>query len=81
MMQQPFDIKGSSFTIPVLSLRESDMETIGYQLNKKVSQAPSFFRNAPLVVNLGYLPDPEQVDLQSLLLLFLCAIGYTNRNK
>lgn len=81
-MQQPFDIKGSSFTIPVLSLRESDMETIGYQLNKKVSQAPSFFRNAPLVVNLGYLPDPEQVDLQSLLALMgqqgFIPVGITN---
>lgn len=81
-MQQPFDIKGSSFTIPVLSLRESDMETIGYQLTKKVSQAPSFFRNAPLVVNLGYLPDPEQVDLPSLLTLVgqqgFIPVGITN---
>ena len=81
-MQQPFDIKGSSFTIPVISLRESDMETIGYQLNKKVSQAPSFFRNAPLVVNLGYLPDPEQIDLSSLLTLMeqqgFIPVGVTN---
>ncbi|MCI5227354.1 MAG: hypothetical protein D3918_12035, partial [Candidatus Electrothrix sp. AX2] len=39
-------------------------------------------RNAPLVVNLGYLPDPEQVDLQSLLALMeqqgFIPVGITN---
>jgi septum site-determining protein MinC len=81
-MQQPFDLKGSSFTIPMLSLREADMETIGSQLTKKVCQAPSFFRNAPLVVNLGYLPDPDQFNLPGLLALVreqgFIPVGITN---
>ncbi len=85
MTQQPFDLKGASFTIPMLSLRETDMETIGSQLTKKVGQAPSFFRNAPLVVNLGYLPEPNLVDLPGLLTLVkeqgLIPVGITNGSE
>ena len=85
MTQQPFDLKGASFTIPMLSLRETDIETIGSQLTKKVGQAPSFFRNAPLVVNLGYLPEPDQVDLASLLTLVeeqgFIPVGITNGSE
>lgn len=62
-MQQPFDLKGSSFTILMLSLRESRMETISAHLAKKVCQAPSFFHKAPIVFDLGQLPDPDQIDI------------------
>lgn len=68
-MQQAFDLKGSSFTIPMLSLRESDIRRISALLAEKVGQAPSFFRNAPVVLNLGTLPDPERIDLTELLAL------------
>lgn len=67
MMQQPFDLKGSSFTIPMLSLRESNMKMIAAQLAEKVRQAPSFFHDAPVVLNLGFLATPEQIDLSQLL--------------
>uniref|UniRef100_UPI0040561F82 septum site-determining protein MinC n=1 Tax=Candidatus Electrothrix sp. TaxID=2170559 RepID=UPI0040561F82 len=81
-MHQPFDLKGASFTIPMLSLREADMETIGSQLTKKVCQAPMFFHSAPLVVNLGYLPDPEQLNLPGMLALVreqgFIPVGITN---
>ncbi|MCI5160274.1 MAG: septum site-determining protein MinC, partial [Candidatus Electrothrix sp. AUS1_2] len=50
MVLQAFDLKGSSFTIPMLSLRESDIRQISARLAEKVGQAPSFFRNAPLVL-------------------------------
>ena len=66
-MQQPFDLKGSSFTIPMLSLLESDMGTIAEQLVEKVHQAPSFFHNAPLVLNLGFLSAPDRIDLTRLI--------------
>ena len=68
-MQPAFDLKGSSFTIPMLSLRESDIRQISARLAEKVRQAPSFFRNAPVVLNLGTLPDPERIDLTELLAL------------
>ena len=82
MMQQPFDLKGSSFTVPMLSLRESNMEIISAQLAKKVDQAPSFFRNAPIVLNLGHLPDPDRIDITKLLDLVrergFIPVGITN---
>ncbi|XOF33308.1 MAG: septum site-determining protein MinC [Candidatus Electrothrix sp. YB6] len=62
-----FDLKGAAFTILVLSLRNHDMETISAQLAEKVRQAPDFFHHAPLVINLRYLPAPEQIDLVMLL--------------
>lgn len=65
-MQQPFDLKGSSFTILMLSLRENRMETISAHLAKKVRQAPSFFHNAPVVLDLGQLLDPDRIDISSL---------------
>ncbi|MCI5122209.1 MAG: hypothetical protein D3908_13660, partial [Candidatus Electrothrix sp. AUS4] len=69
MMQQAFDLKGASFTIPMLSLRESNIRQISAQLAEKVCKAPSFFHNAPLVLNLGMLPDPERIDITELLAL------------
>ncbi|WPD25117.1 MAG: septum site-determining protein MinC [Candidatus Electrothrix aestuarii] len=68
-MQQTFDLKGSSFTIPMLSLRGSNIQQISAQLTEKVRQAPSFFHNAPVVLNLGILPDPERIDITELLAL------------
>lgn len=81
-MQDPFDLKGSAFTIPMLSLRESKMETISARLAKKVRQAPSFFRNAPVVLDFGHLPDPDQIDISKLLDLVreqeFIPVGITN---
>jgi septum site-determining protein MinC len=82
MMQEPFDLKGSSFTILMLSLRESNIETIAARLAKKTRQAPSFFRNAPVVLDLGHLPDPDQIDISKLLDLVrereFIPVGITN---
>lgn len=82
-MQQPFDLKGSSFTIPMLSLREGgSMETIAAHLRMKVQQAPSFFYKAPLVLNLGSLAEPERFDLNKLVELVrgqgFIPVGITN---
>jgi septum site-determining protein MinC len=62
-----FDLKGAAFTIPVLSLKNHDLETVSAQLAEKVRQAPDFFHHAPLVINLRCLPEPEQIDLVMLL--------------
>jgi len=81
-MQDPFDLKGSSFTILMLSLRESNIETIAARLAKKVYQAPSFFRNAPVVLDFGHLPDPDRIDIGKLLDLVrereFIPVGITN---
>ncbi|CAK8725035.1 putative septum site-determining protein MinC [Candidatus Electrothrix laxa] len=58
------------------------METISARLAKKVGQAPSFFHNAPVVLNLGKIPDPDLIDLSRLLALVreqgLIPVGITN---
>jgi septum site-determining protein MinC len=47
-----FELKAGTFTLPVLRLFGSDMDAVAEQLEVKVSQAPDFFRNAPVVVDL-----------------------------
>lgn len=58
------------------------METISARLAKKVNQAPSFFHKAPVVLNLGYLPDPDQLEIIKLLDLVreqgFIPVGITN---
>uniref|UniRef100_UPI0040578E66 septum site-determining protein MinC n=1 Tax=Candidatus Electronema sp. TaxID=2698783 RepID=UPI0040578E66 len=60
-----FDLKGSAFTILVLTLRSSDLDAVAEQLAEKVRQAPDFFHHAPLVISFGHLDEDaaERVDL------------------
>lgn len=50
-----FELKASGFTLPVLELRETDMDAISRQLGVRVRQAPDFFHNAPIVIDLQRL--------------------------
>lgn len=52
----PFELKGSLFTLTVLYLRRVDLEAIERHLAEKISQAPGFFTNAPVIVDLSPLP-------------------------
>lgn len=61
-----FDLKGAAFTILVLSLRKNDLDALAVQLAEKVRQAPDFFHNAPLVINLQQLAEDEELDLAML---------------
>jgi len=58
-----FDLKGSAFTILVLTLRNNDLDAVADQLAEKVRQAPDFFHNAPVVISLQQLDETERVDL------------------
>lgn len=51
-----FELKGSALTLMVLHLLDADAERLGRQLQEKFGQVPGFFRNAPLVIDLGALP-------------------------
>ncbi len=51
-----FELKAAAFTLPVLRLLGIDMDAVADQLGEKVGQAPDFFRNAPVVVDLSGLP-------------------------
>ncbi len=64
MAERGNEFKGSTFTLSVLHLTETDPQQIKELLNAKVAQAPQFFNSAPLVVNVEQLditPDFEQI--------------------
>ncbi len=46
------ELKGGSITLPVLKLLSSDMQRVQDQLKLKIHQAPAFFHNAHIVVDL-----------------------------
>jgi len=50
------ELKGSALTLMVLHLLDADADRLGRQLQEKFGQAPGFFRNAPLVIDLSVLP-------------------------
>jgi len=61
------ELKGSALTLMVLHLLDADADRLGRQLQEKFGQAPGFFRNAPLVIDLGALPpDGPELDLATL---------------
>ncbi|EKT57526.1 septum site-determining protein MinC [Providencia sneebia] len=64
MSQSPIELKGSSFTLSVLHLHSEEPKLIKKALQDKVSQAPDFFKNAPIVINVASLT--EQADLYSI---------------
>ena len=50
-----FELKGSTFTLPLLKLLVPDMELVSKRLAEKVKQAPDFFRNTPVIIDLQSL--------------------------
>ena len=55
MSQSPIELKGSSFTLSVVHLHNSEPEVIRQALQEKVDQAPAFLKNAPVVINVATL--------------------------
>lgn len=67
-----FEIKGGSIHLPILRLFSGDADVVAEQLRHKVRQAPDFFRNAPIIVDLHDLAEPEVlVDFPQLVLVML----------
>jgi septum site-determining protein MinC len=50
-----FELKAASFTLPVVRLLGADMDAVAELLGAKVDQAPDFFRNTPVVIDLSGL--------------------------
>lgn len=46
------EFKTSTFSVPVLMLMTDDLIIIAQQLKEKVNQAPDFFKNSPLILDL-----------------------------
>ena len=62
------EFKGSMLTLVALHLYETRTEIIAEHLEKKITQAPALFKNAPLVIDLQAVQNSEQtVDLPFLI--------------
>jgi septum site-determining protein MinC len=55
--QASFELKATTYTLPTLRLLDSDLGELSRFLEPKIQQAPAFFRNAPVVIDLTRLPD------------------------
>lgn len=52
-----FELKAAGFTLPVIRLLGVDMDAVAEQVGAKVEQAPDFFRNTPVVIDLTGLAE------------------------
>lgn len=55
--QAAFELRATTFTLPTLRLFGADLAELSRFLETKIRQAPEFFRNAPVVVDLSRLPE------------------------
>ena len=61
--QKPaLEFKSSTFSVPVLVLAAQDLTVIEHQLLQKIKQAPEFFKNSPVLLDLQEL-NKQQLDL------------------
>jgi septum site-determining protein MinC len=68
----PFELKGSLFTLTVLRLFHLDRTAIERHLSEKIKQAPGFFSNTPVVIDLdGVVDSTDGMDLSGLHKLLL----------
>lgn len=70
-----FEIRAGSFSLPVLRLFTASVEALSPGLEARVAQAPDFFRNTPVVLDLGALDPADPVEELPLLLGLLRGFG------
>ena len=63
------EFKGGMYTFMSLKLHTSDMDIIDEQLANKVQQAPAFFNNTPVVIDLTVLEQMPDIDVDTAALL------------
>ncbi len=56
-----FELKSGNFTLPLLRLLSTDMDIMAEELAAKVQQAPEFFRNTPVVIDLSVLSGQKSI--------------------
>jgi septum site-determining protein MinC len=61
-----FQLKGGLYTLTVLQLLIEDMNMIESQLNIKIQQAPKFFKNAPIIIDVQKLKNGLPIDFKHL---------------
>ncbi|MCF6764558.1 septum site-determining protein MinC [Thiotrichales bacterium 19S3-7] len=85
-MEAAFQLKGRLFTLSVLQLTSNNIDTIDNELAKKKEQAPKFFNQAPVVIDLLDIEkDETELDLESLNNILtkhaLIPVGYCAKNS
>lgn len=60
-----FEFKSGVITVPVLNLFSTDINVINHQLREKINQAPEFFKNSSLLIDLQAL-DEQALNLSAL---------------
>lgn len=64
------EFKSTSLTVPVLLLHSNDVEQIEQQLHEKIMQAPEFFKNSPLLIDLQKLNNQNLgIDVEEIIAL------------
>lgn len=62
------EFKSTSFSVPVLALYSTELKQIKHHLQEKIAQAPDFFKNSPLLIDLQYCNDQKlSIDLTALI--------------
>ena len=79
------EFKSTSFTAPVLVLYSAELKLVELQLKEKIAQAPEFFKNTPLLIDLkGCNSEDQAIDIPSLIICLqqnkLCPIGISGGN-
>lgn len=59
MIDVNFQLKGSAITVVVLAIIRYQPQSLVEELKDKIAQAPQFFVNSPVLINLDRLENPE----------------------
>jgi septum site-determining protein MinC len=61
--QRPaIEFKSSTFAVPALIINSTDLKDINDKINRKIQQAPEFFKNSPILLDIHTLSD-KKLDL------------------
>lgn len=63
-------LKGGLFTLTAIQIYRIDLSTIADELDSKIQQAPNFFQNTPIVIDLSLIERVELKALTDLVALF-----------
>ena len=67
LKKAPFELKAQSFTLPTLRLLDNDMDVLESALEDRVSKAPVFFKNVPIVIDLSEIDKNTIIDFPELI--------------
>ena len=66
-----FELKGGSYPLTTIQLLSTELDKFSQQLHNKIQQAPVFFQNAPIVVDLTAVEDSKQLNITKLKTIML----------